>query len=101
VIRTIGFAAQTTDSEFSRDVSQSVHRVADREHIRLIAVNHYSPNTALRNAAMCPHETAQLFADFFRTHNDRIYWLSNMYRHIQPLVVVSDAGISLFPATQD
>jgi ribose transport system substrate-binding protein len=36
---TIGFAAQTTNSEFSRDVSQSVHRIAEREHIRLIAVN--------------------------------------------------------------
>src|SRR5215510_15948167 len=48
---TIGFAAQSTDSEFSRDVSQSVHRVADRERIRLIAVNNrYSPKTALRNA---------------------------------------------------
>src|SRR5215471_5288825 len=35
----LGFAAQSTDSEFSRDVSQSVHRVAEREHIRLVAVN--------------------------------------------------------------
>src|SRR5262245_11959098 len=48
---TIGFAAQTTNSEFSRDVSQSVHRVAEREHIRLIAVNNrYSPKVDLHSA---------------------------------------------------
>ena len=35
----LGFAAQTTDSEFSRDVNDSVHRVAAREHLQLIAVN--------------------------------------------------------------
>src|SRR5262249_22677062 len=29
----LGFAAQSTDSEFSRDVNESIHRVASREHV--------------------------------------------------------------------
>src|SRR5215468_11262951 len=48
---TIGFAAQTSGSEFSRDDSHSTRRVVEREHMRVIAVNNrYSPKVALRNA---------------------------------------------------
>jgi len=72
---TIGFAAQTTDSEFSRDVSQSVHRVADREHIRLIAVdNRYSPKTALRNADLLIKEGVSLVLEF------------QTYEHVAPII---------------
>src|SRR5262247_620124 len=46
----LGFAAQTTDSEFSRDVSQSIHRVAAREHIQLIAV--HNPTVRKQRCAM-------------------------------------------------
>ncbi len=72
---TIGFAAQTTNSEFSRDVSQSVHRVAEREHIRLIAVNNrYSPKVALRNADLLIKEGVNLVLEF------------QTYEHVAPII---------------
>jgi ribose transport system substrate-binding protein len=72
---TIGFAAQTTNSEFSRDVSQSVHRVAEREHIRLIAVNNrYSPKAALRNADLLVKEGVDLVLEF------------QTYEHVAPII---------------
>jgi ribose transport system substrate-binding protein len=72
---TIGFAAQTTDSEFSRDVSQSVHRMAEREHVRLIAVNNdYSPKTALRNADVLVKEGVNLVLEF------------QTYEHVAPII---------------
>lgn len=72
---TIGFAAQTTDSEFSSDVSQSIHRVADREHIRLVAVNNrYSPKTALRNADLLIKEGVNLVLEF------------QTYEHVAPII---------------
>lgn len=72
---TIGFAAQTTDSEFSQDVSESVHRVAEREHLRLIAVNNnYSPKTALRNADLLVKEGVNLVLEF------------QTYEHVAPII---------------
>src|SRR5215510_14081357 len=57
----LGFAAQTTDSEFSHDVNDSVHRVAAREHLQLIAVNNrYSAKTALHNADLLIKEGVSL-----------------------------------------
>src|SRR2546426_2745964 len=71
----LGFAAQTTDSEFSRDVSQSIHRVAAREHIQLIAVdNRYSPKTALRNADLLIKEGVNLVLEF------------QTYEHVAPII---------------
>src|SRR5262245_64524673 len=61
----LGFASQTTDSEFSRDVSQSIQRVAAREHIQLIAVdNRCSPKTALHSADLLLQEGANLVLEF-------------------------------------
>lgn len=72
---TIGFAAQTTDSEFSQDVSQSVHRIAEREHIRVIAVNNnYSPKAALRNADLLIKEGVNLVLEF------------QTYEHVAPII---------------
>ncbi len=72
---TIGFAAQSTDSEFSQDVSQSLHRVAEREQIRLIAVNNnYSPKTALRNADLLIKEGVNLVLEF------------QAYEHVAPII---------------
>ncbi len=72
---TIGFASQTTDSEFSRDVSQSVHRVSEREHVRLIAVNNnYSPKTALRNADLLIREGVNIVLEF------------QTYEHVAPII---------------
>jgi ribose transport system substrate-binding protein len=71
----LGFAAQTTDSEFSRDVSQSVHRVAAKEHIQLIAVNNrYSPKTALHNADLLIKEGVNLVLEF------------QTYEHVAPII---------------
>jgi ribose transport system substrate-binding protein len=60
-----GFAAQTTDSEFSREVADSVQRAADREQIPLITVNNrYSPTSALRNAELLIRERVNLVLEF-------------------------------------
>lgn len=61
----IGFASQRVDSEFSSDVSQSVQRIADSEHIRLITVdNRYSPKAAQRNAELLIQEGVNLVLEF-------------------------------------
>jgi ribose transport system substrate-binding protein len=71
----LGFAAQTTDSEFSRDVNDSVHRVASREHIQLIAVNNrYSAKTALHNADLLIKEGVNLVLEF------------QTYEHVAPII---------------
>lgn len=71
----LGFAAQTTDSEFSRDVNDSVHRVAAREHIQLIAVNNrYSAKTALLNADLLIKEGVNLVLEF------------QTYEHVAPII---------------
>ncbi|MFN7929001.1 MAG: substrate-binding domain-containing protein [Blastocatellia bacterium] len=72
---TLGFAAQTTDSEFSRDVSQSIHHAAAREHIPLITVdNRYSPKVALRNADFLIKEGVNLVLEF------------QTYEHVAPII---------------
>jgi len=71
----LGFAAQTTDSEFSRDVNDSVHRIAAREHIQLIAVNNqYSAKTALHNADLLIKEGVSLVLEF------------QTYEHVAPII---------------
>ena len=71
----LGFAAQTTDSEFSRDVNDSVHRVAAREHLQLIAVNNrYSAKTALHNADLLIKEGVSLVLEF------------QTYEHVAPII---------------
>ncbi|HEV2761367.1 MAG TPA: substrate-binding domain-containing protein [Pyrinomonadaceae bacterium] len=61
----LGFAAQTTDSEFSREVADSVQRAADREQIPLLALNNrYSPTNALRNADRLIRERVDLVLEF-------------------------------------
>jgi ribose transport system substrate-binding protein len=47
----IGYAAQGTDYQFSKDVSASIERAAAREGIDLLSLdNRYSAKTAQRNA---------------------------------------------------
>jgi len=71
----LGFAAQTTDSEFSRDVNDSVHRVAAREHIQLIAVNNrYSAKAALQNADQLIKQDVNLVLEF------------QTYEHVAPII---------------
>src|SRR5438876_3418451 len=71
----LGFAAQTTDSEFSREVNESVHRIAAREHIQLIAVNNsYSAKIALHNADLLINEGVNLVLEF------------QTYEHVAPII---------------
>jgi ribose transport system substrate-binding protein len=71
----LGFAAQSTDSEFSRDVNESVHRIAAREHFQLIAVNNrYSAKTALHNADLLIKEGVNLVLEF------------QTYEHVAPII---------------
>jgi ribose transport system substrate-binding protein len=60
----IGFASQT-DSEFSRDVTASMHRAASRDHVRLVTVNNsYSAKKALVNAELLIREHVDLVIEF-------------------------------------
>lgn len=61
----LGFAAQTTTSEFVRCVAEGLQRVAAREHIDLIAVdNRYSAKEALRNADLLVRERVDLVMEY-------------------------------------
>lgn len=60
----LGFAAQT-DSEFSREVTESLQRTAARDCVHLIMVNNrYSPREALRNADLLIREHVDLVLEF-------------------------------------
>src|SRR5579875_1942609 len=60
----MGFASQT-DSEFAREVTESLQRVAARERIHLITVNNrYSAREALRNADLLIRERVDLVLEF-------------------------------------
>lgn len=60
----MGFAAQT-DSDFCREVSDSLQRVAARERIHLITVNNrYSAREAVRNADLLIRERVDLVFEF-------------------------------------
>lgn len=61
----LGFASQAADSEFSREVTASVQRAADREGVPLVTVdNRYSPARALRNADLLIRERVDLVLEF-------------------------------------
>ena len=60
----MGFASQT-DSEFSRQVTESLERAAAREGVYLITVNNrYSAREALRNADLLIRERVDLVLEF-------------------------------------
>lgn len=61
----IGYAAQGTDYQFSKDVSASIERAAAREGIDLLSVdNRYSAKTAQRNADLLVREKVDLAIEF-------------------------------------
>ncbi len=83
---TLGFASQATDSEFSREVSRGIERVARREHIHLVSVdNHYSAKTALRNADQLIRQRVNLVLEF------------QTYEQVAPAIAAkfAEAGIPL------
>jgi ribose transport system substrate-binding protein len=61
----LGYAAQGTDYQFSREVSTSLERAAAAEGIELISVdNRYSPKIAQRNADRLVREKVSLAIEF-------------------------------------
>jgi ribose transport system substrate-binding protein len=61
----LGYAAQGTDYQFSRDVSESLQRAAAAEGIELICLdNRYSAKTAQRNAELLVREKVDLAIEF-------------------------------------
>lgn len=61
----IGFAAQTSNSSFSRLVTESIHRAALAYGVELIvADNRYSPKIALRNAEMLIRKHVNIVLEF-------------------------------------
>lgn len=61
----LGYAAQGTDYQFSREVSESLERASAAEGIKLICVdNRYSPKTAQRNADLLVREKVDLAIEF-------------------------------------
>jgi ribose transport system substrate-binding protein len=61
----IGYAAQGTDYEFSREVSASLERAAATEQLELIRVdNKYNPKVAQRNADYFVREKVDLVIEF-------------------------------------
>src|SRR5262245_28936776 len=60
-----GYAAQGTDYQFSKDVSEGLVGAAAEEGIELISVdNRYSPKIALRNADVLVREKVDLVIEF-------------------------------------
>jgi len=60
----IGFATQG-DTEFAREVTKGLERVAAREHVQLITLsNRYSAREALRNADLLIRERVDLVLEF-------------------------------------
>lgn len=61
----IGYAAQGTDYQFSKEVSSSIERAAAREGIELLSLdNRYSAKTAQRNADLLVREKVDLAIEF-------------------------------------
>src|SRR5438046_7830761 len=61
----LGYAAQGTDYQFSKEVSESLQRAAAAEGIELICVdNRYSAKTAQRNADLLVREKVDLAIEF-------------------------------------
>src|SRR4249920_2747166 len=66
----LGYAAQGTDYEFSREVSESLRRAAAAEGIELISLdNRYSGKIAQRNADLLVREKVDLAIEFQTDEN--------------------------------
>ena len=66
----LGYAAQGTDYQFSKDVSQSLKRAAAAEGVELISVdNRYNAKIAERNANLLVREKVDLVIEFQTDEN--------------------------------
>src|SRR5439155_24471074 len=76
----IGYAAQGTDYQFSREVSVGVERAAAGEGIELISLdNKYNPKIAQRNADVLVREKVDLVIEF-QTNEDVAPIVAAKYR---------------------
>src|SRR6266566_5201455 len=85
----LGYAAQGTDYQFSREVSESLQRAATAEGIELICVdNRYSAKTAQRNADLLVHEKVDLAIEF-QTNEEVAPIVAAKYRDANiPLIAI-------------
>jgi ribose transport system substrate-binding protein len=97
----IGYAAQGTDYQFSREVSVGVERAAVAEGIELISVdNRYNPKIAQRNADVLVREKVDLVIEF-QTNEDVAPIVAAKYREANiPLIAleVPHPGATYFGA---
>src|SRR5436190_9541957 len=97
----IGYAAQGTDYQFSREVSVGVERAAAAEGIELISVdNRYNPKVAQRNADVLVREKVDLVIEF-QTNDDIAPIVAAKYRDANiPLIAleVPHPGATYFGA---
>src|SRR6476659_3343742 len=76
----LGYAAQGTNYQFSREVSASLERAAKEQGIELIALdNRYSAKTAQRNADLLVREKVDLAIEF-QTDEPIAPIVANKYR---------------------
>lgn len=85
----LGYAAQGTDYQFSKDVSQSVQRAAAAEGIELISLdNRYSAKIAQRNADLLVREKVDLVIEF-QTDENVAPVVASKYREANiPLIAI-------------
>jgi ribose transport system substrate-binding protein len=85
----LGYAAQGTDYEFSKEVSHSLQRAAAAEGIELISLdNRYSAKTAQRNADLLVREKVDLVIEF-QTDENVAPILAAKYREANiPLIAI-------------
>jgi ribose transport system substrate-binding protein len=97
----IGYAAQGTDYQFSREVSVGVERAAAGEGIELISLdNKYNPKIAQRNADVLVREKVDLVIEF-QTNEDVAPIVAAKYREANiPLIAleVPHPGATYFGA---
>jgi ribose transport system substrate-binding protein len=97
----IGYAAQGTDYQFSKEVSVGVERAATAEGMELISVdNRYNPKIAQRNADVLVREKVDLVIEF-QTNDDVAPIVAAKYRDANiPLIAleVPHPGATYFGA---
>src|SRR5262249_9837721 len=85
----IGYAAQGTDYQFSREVSVGVERAAAAEGIELISVdNRYNPKIAQRNPDVLVREQVDLVIEFETNEVDAPIVAANYRDANLPLIAV-------------
>jgi len=86
----IGYAAQTSEFSFTRDVTQSVRQAAEEAGLDLVVLdNRYSPKTALKNAERFVKEGVDLVIEFQTFHAIAAELASKLQQAKIPLIAIS------------